>query len=336
MATAETNKEKKPKKFRFWIFVVHMEGTTVQPPPQGYKPPKLADLPTCNYICWQLERGEENGNLHYQGYVEFKTRRYPDSVRKKLGAAKGSKWLWTEPAIKDWKSAGGYANKDNTRVPGTLPYCEGAPENYGQGNRADLLHMRNSIIKGIEKEGAKYNPARVVLEYSNALPIYGAITRWTADYKNMIIPDRSWITELMVVVGPKGTGKTTWVQQNYPNAYWKSKSNWQCYEGQEVVVIDEFRGSLQFSELLRLCDSTPMLVDALYAKLKFTAKLLILIGNQYPDHTYRDELVDPLQRRVNTLVYFEKQGSPKIIQINRDSEAYIRAQIEHRIVDTQL
>ena len=86
-----------------------------------------------------------------------------------------------------------------------------------------------------------------------------------AALKALQIPDRDWKTEVFWYYGPTGTGKSYTAREECgPGAYYKMGGNkWWCgYQGQEHVVIDDFRRDLcPFHELLRLFDRYPMQVE---------------------------------------------------------------------------
>lgn len=59
--------------------------------------------------------------------------------------------------------------------------------------------------------------------------------------------------EVFVLYGPSGIGKSTWVEKNYPGAFWLDDNHWfDGYENNDTIVLDEYRGQMPFRLLLRL------------------------------------------------------------------------------------
>lgn len=133
-------------------------------------------------------------------------------------------------------------------------------------------------------------------------------------YKKFKEAKRDHFTELEVVVGVPGCGKTQGTKKAYPDAYWKDKSKWwPRYEGQDVVVCDEMHGYVQFHEFLRLCDNTPMCVEQKGLERSFISKKIVAISNKPPHEWYnfQEEKLEwkALERRIKEIRYHQKGDS---------------------------
>jgi hypothetical protein len=118
-------------------------------------------------------------------------------------------------------------------------------------------------------------------------------------YKMLKSKPRNHHVDVIVIQGPTGTGKSKWAMDNYPNAYWKQRSNWwDNYEDQETVIIDEFYGWLPFDLLLRLCDRYPLLVETKGGQVQFIAKTIIITTNALPSSWYKSCYFPSFARRV--------------------------------------
>ena len=65
--------------------------------------------------------------------------------------------------------------------------------------------------------------------------------------KFTLAPKRDWAMTLIFIIGPTGSGKTyramQWCKDNGYTPYWKDGTKWwDRYEGEEVVIWDEFYG----------------------------------------------------------------------------------------------
>lgn len=247
-------------------------------------------------IC-QLEKGEE-GTPHLQGYVEVKSPSRLAAMKKLLPRAhlevsRGSPKEAMEYCLKEE-----HGNGDPMRywlIDGQLEtFAEDWPDsltNYVnalgermntsksstklrlQQIRSKLLEGNSEVIEEIADE-----------EFDLWVRYYRAFER----YLVMKTKPRNHVVDVYVLQGPTGTGKSKWAMEQFPNAYWKQRSNWwDGYCGQEVVVIDEFYGWLPFDLLLRVCDRYPLLVESKGGQIQFTAKKIVITTNQLPCNWYK-------------------------------------------------
>lgn len=235
------------------------------------------------YAVWQLEKVT---TAHYQGYVELSA---PNSLSQMTSLLPSAHW---EPRKGTQEQAITYCTKTASRVDG--PWEFGKPKSQGQ--RTDLMAVKQMIEDGSSER-------QVLDQY------YGLWMRYAKNIRHhirMVQPQRTWKTEVFVVIGTPGTGKSHWANEQGENCYFKQRSNWwDGYEGQETVIIDDFYAWLPFDLLLRICDKWPLLVETKGGQVNFTAKKIIFTSNQEPDEWYTNiKNFAAFQRRVNHWVRF--------------------------------
>ena len=97
--------------------------------------------------------------------------------------------------------------------------------------------------------------------------------------------DRSCV----VYVGPTGTGKShrAWSEAG-PTAYSKCPRTkwWTSYQGEANVVIDEFRGVVDISHILRWLDKYPVHVETKGSSVPLCATTYFITSNLHPDRWY--------------------------------------------------
>lgn len=113
----------------------------------------------------------------------------------------------------------------------------------------------------------------------------------------------------VVFWGPTGTGKSrrAWEEATF-DAYPKGPTNiWWCgYRGQENVVIDEFRGQIGISHMLRWLDRYPVVVEVKGSSVVLQAKKIWITSNLHPKDWYPEldeETYKALLRRLNIIEF---------------------------------
>lgn len=103
--------------------------------------------------------------------------------------------------------------------------------------------------------------------------------------------------------GKTGTGKshTAWAEAG-EDAYQKDPRSkfWYGYNGQENVIMDEFRGGIDISHILRWVDKWPVTVEIKNSSRVLKVKNLWIMSNLHPKDWYPDldrDTVDALLRR---------------------------------------
>lgn len=243
----------------------------------------------CRFLVFQIESGE-SGTVHIQGYVEWRKqirvgtlRRISPFQRAHLEARRGTQ-----------AQAIAYCKKEESRLEG--PYEYGTPAIESQGARKDLEEIKTKIDSG--------EPiAKIWDEHFGTMVRYN---RGINVYKSIVTKPRTWKTEVKVLWGEPGTGKSRWCADTYPYAYWKQRGLWwDNYDGHEVVVMDDFYGWLPYDTLLRLLDRYPLLVETKGGQVNFVAKIICITSNKLPNEWYPNmPNWDALKRRIDKFFLF--------------------------------
>lgn len=143
-------------------------------------------------------------------------------------------------------------------------------------------------------------PSDVYIRY------YGNLQRIAAETIKPIAMER----EVHVFWGKTGTGKTrrAWNEATL-EAYPKDPRTkfWDGYRDQEHVVMDEFRGGIDISHLLRWLDIYPVIVEVKGTAIPYKVKKIWITSNLDPRDWYPNldaRTRDALLRRFTTCIHF--------------------------------
>lgn len=218
------------------------------------------------YIRGQLERGAANGYLHWQLLAAFTTQQRLAAVLRKFGDA-----AHAEPSRSD--AADAYVWKEETRVAGTQ--FELGTKPFRRNNADDW-----ATVKLAAKEGRLDD-----IEPDIFVRHYSSLRRIAADYAKGV----ECIRSTTVYWGPTGVGKSrrAWEQAGM-DAYPKDPNTkfWDGYQGHKSVVVDEFRGRIDVSHLLRWFDRYPVLVEIKGSATVFRAERIFITSNLDPRDWY--------------------------------------------------
>jgi len=130
---------------------------------------------------------------------------------------------------------------------------------------------------------------------------YNSLTRIAADNAKPVAMERT----AFVFWGKTGSGKSlrAWTEAG-ENAYSKDpRTKWWCgYKGETDVIIDEFRGSVDVSHILRWLDRYPVTVEIKGGSRPLAATRFWITSNLDPRAWYPEidsDTLDALLRRLN-------------------------------------
>ena len=105
--------------------------------------------------------------------------------------------------------------------------------------------------------------------------------------------------EVTYIFGKTGSGKTRGVMDKYgyENCYRVTdyKHPFDTYDGQDVLIFEEFRGGLKHGDMLNYLDGYPLLLPCRYFNRQACFTKVFIITNIPPDQQYQS--VDPESRQ---------------------------------------
>lgn len=266
------------------------------------------------YFGYSEEVCPKTKNKHWQMYM-YMVNQASGSAKNcnKFGKLFGPTHCNVEPMYgKIWENEG-YCSKDHE---GKLQKLGDEPK---QGLRGDIDETKDMIMKGeITAEDICVANPIFYHQYGRTMEKLEQIAlrrKW-----------RTWMTEGIWYTGGTGYGKSHAAFENfdYKTHYIKNLNEdwWDGYMGQEIVILNEFRGQIKFSELLDLVDKWPKNVKWRNREsVPFLAKKVIVTSIKTPEECYERALMssDPLEqfeRRFKTvqLKKWDREIGSEVVQ----------------------
>lgn len=203
------------------------------------------------YMIYQREKCPSTGREHWQGYVKFKS-----PVRRKGAQLSiGDDVAHMEASKGDETSNINYCSKSTTKIGEVIQH--GTPT--VQGQRTDLQNYAKAVTD-LSKQINDIildNPT-LAIKYPRGTQLLRSTALNKAASK--IRPD----IEVHVLIGAPGSGKTRTVYDSYPlNDIYKITLDsqsvwWDGYDGQNILLIDDFESWLPYRFLLNVLDIYPL------------------------------------------------------------------------------
>jgi predicted ATPase len=197
-----------------------------------------------------------------------------------------------------------YCTKPETRVDG--PFVEGTPAK--QGERSDLDYAADLAKTAGVKRVAEEMPSQYLRYHKGFEKI-----------RQLNMPKRSWKTEVIVLFGAAGAGKTKFAYDRWPDLYrvnYDSQGKlWlDGYDGEETILMDEFYGQLPYNYMKELMDRYPMRVHIKGGMTQWAPKRLVITSNTPPWEWYKNvfgnkEHAKAFMRRLDSVVHYHSDGS---------------------------
>jgi len=270
------------------------------------------------YMIWCHEIGEA-GTPHLQGYMQLKKKMKIQSLKNKV---KPKIKAWVQQAVKPASFNIDYIS--HTGAHADKPGLMGGPWTFGNvedittaGRRTDIEALVTSIKSGKNLKQLCSDHTGTMLKYfGNAQKISQLLST----------QKRAWRTELYIYTGRAGAGKSYQAHAEgraylrelgldedvydmpVPN---KTQPVWfQGYEGQAVVIIDDFYGSIDINMMKNLCDENPMLVPVKNGHAQFLARRIYITSNVSWTNWWGADLLaannhkEAMQRRITVEKHF--------------------------------
>lgn len=190
------------------------------------------------YVCWGKEVCPKTLRDHYQGWIQFINKKRFNGAKKIFGCNK----IHIESC---------YGNEfDNDK------YCkkDGKYQSIGQfisqGYRSDIEQIKNKIDNGGTMLECANDNFQLYLQYGRGLK----------EYKNMVDKKKRKAfrkVNVKVYSGSTGTGKTRRAMDQKKDVFKITGSSldwWDGYEGEEIIVIDEYNNDVPITKMLNILD----------------------------------------------------------------------------------
>lgn len=275
------------KKHRDWVMTVN-----------NYTEQDLASFKIlttkAQYSICGLEVGKQ-GTPHMQCYLYFKCPRSFMPLKKAMPRA------YIAPAKGNAKQNRTYCSKEgNFTEVGTPPE---------QGKRTDLDEIKNNILGGQSVDSIVLDNPMIFHQYGRTLERIEAIA--------LRQKFRNWMTKGIWITGPSGSGKSHKAFENFsPDTHYVKNLNeewWDGYKGQPIVILNEFRGQISFSEILDLVDKWPKQVKWRGKEsVPFLAEMVIITSIKTPRQVFVRQEGEPWEqfdRRFEVIELMEQKCS---------------------------
>lgn len=265
------------------------------------------------YYVMADEIGGKGNTYHTHIFMILKTATRFSTVKKRFPKAHIDKCRGLNKQNRDYVlKIGVHENTEKalTKVEGTTAEYGELPEDI-QGKRFDLENLYGMIKEGMNNYEILEQSPQNIMHIDKIEKIRQTVKQ--EEFKN------TWRDlEVTYIWGETGTGKTRGIMEEYgyQNVYRATnyQNPWDGYEGQDVVIFEEFRSSLKIQDMLNLLDGYPLKLACRYAdKVACFTKVYIITNidlyEQYETvQSEHPETWNAFKRRIHKTKYFTSKG----------------------------
>lgn len=258
---------------------------------------------------FQLEKGGKTGYEHWQIFLRFKNQKRFATLKGQL-TKKGLKTAHIESRKGTVEQAIKYCSKAETRLDGPYFFGDKIDTDTKKGERTDLQKLRDKVLI----DGLSFD--EIMLEDKT-----GSAARYTAYLRSLIrARDKRKTAEfrhlsVMYLYGPAGVGKSRWALENNADKSCYRVSDYShpfdAYDGEDVLILDEFDGSMSLTLLLNILDGYSMELPARYENKYARYTSVVIISNRRLGDLYTyliedsPERLRALYRRIGRYSYMD-------------------------------
>lgn len=250
----------------------------------------LKEAGLVTYCVGQLEEAPDTGRQHLQCFLQLKKPARLSWLKRHVHES--AHW---EPMKGTAQEASDYCRKEETRVMG--------PWEFGTMTAKGKIMGLDDALEWVRAG----RPIREIVEAFPAVWVHHGRGLLDVRQRLNLEGDRRVFgpegPEVWVLYGPSGTGKSRITAHEWPDAFWKIPGEkwWDGYDGQETVVLDDFKdGDMRLTDLQRLLDRYPLWVEVKGGAVPMLAKRYVLTSNTHPDNWYtRADPHKTIMRRVH-------------------------------------
>lgn len=251
--------------------------------------------PGLRYLVYQKELSPTTKREHWQGYCEFDTAQRFAAVKKMCG----DDTAHVELPKKSLETNQKYCTKPESRIDGPWEY--GSPKTQGQ--RTDLEKLAKQVID-LSKPivDTMIDNPEMTIRYPRGIQTLRSAAMLKAGRSQRDV-------KVFVLIGDPGSGKTRHIYDKYKTEQvYKLTASTQSvwfdhYDGEQVLLIDDYKGWIPYTYLLNLLDRYPVSLPvkgghtyALWTEVYITSNYPV--ENWYTDRSFNREA---LLRRITQL-----------------------------------
>lgn len=232
-------------------------------------------LTSISFYAFQLEAGE-NETRHHQAYLHFSQPLSFNAIKEVFPTAHIESMKGTP------QDSMMYCTKQDTRVEEPVIWGD-LPQ---QGRRNDLEEIYELIKNGSSNKEIREQFPGQYIRYQDKLKLIRQELldeEYSKIYRHL---------EVIYMSDQPGVGKTRFVMEKYGYETVFRVSNYKnpfdYYDGQEVIIFEEFRDSLPIEQMLNYLDGYPLRLPARYSDRVACYKTVFIISNWHYENQYKD------------------------------------------------
>lgn len=239
---------------------------------------KLHVFNSLEYFCFAYEIGLETQTKHIHIYFVSSVPVRFNTIKNRFPFAHIERTVGTSQENRDYICKGGKWENDpkkDTSIPDTF-YEWGEMPTERQGERSDLALLYECVKDGM-------TDYEILERFPTAMTRLSDLARVRMTIRQEQYKEKFRNMNVVYIFGPTGTGKTRAVMEKdgYSAAYRVTdyEHPFDGYNGESILVLDEFRGQLKASEMLNILDGYPLELRCRYANKIACFETVYIISN---------------------------------------------------------